>query len=76
MRAENIIPVGNWPKFRLELRFQWNFFAWDVSCFRESFIFQVQSELMVEKRNIFEQELDKEVKVYTTVSRVCRVLPT
>ncbi len=34
-------------------------------------MFQVQSELMVEKRNIFEQELDKEVKVCTTVSRVC-----
>jgi hypothetical protein len=29
------------------------------------FIFQVQSELMIEKRHIFEQELDKDVKVCT-----------
>ena len=28
------------------------------------FSFQVQYKLMVEKRNIFEQELDKEVKVW------------
>jgi hypothetical protein len=30
---------------------------------KKFFSFQVQSTLMVEKRNIFEQELDKEVKV-------------
>lgn len=33
--------------------------------------FKVQNELMVEKRNIFEQELDREVKVYYII-RLCK----
>jgi hypothetical protein len=55
-----IFPSGNGPNYK-GIRF------WHVpsTYIGNHFIFQVQSELMIEKRHIFEQELDKDVKVCT-----------